>query len=155
MAQVRVLPIFHMTLPHYLSHNGSLGRDQQEGQADCRHWCNDVVDQCAACNTLPSPAASQLCPYHRSRHRSHLFAWACSAEVTGQVGWRENLDIQKDDMLVCVAMQVEPDSLQHANVIVAHPTACDGTAACSSAAVQTASLARTHASCADFGGQQH
>lgn len=45
MPQVRVLPIFQMTLPRYQSHHGSLGRQQQEGQADCRHWCNNVVDQ--------------------------------------------------------------------------------------------------------------
>jgi hypothetical protein len=43
-AHVRVLQVFNMTLPRYNSHMGSMGRGMASGEADCRHWCNNVYD---------------------------------------------------------------------------------------------------------------
>ena len=44
-SRVEVLPIFEMTRARPDSHHGSMGRGVADGQADCRHWCNNVVDQ--------------------------------------------------------------------------------------------------------------
>ena len=44
-ANISILPIFDMTLPRHMSHHGSLGRGSAQGRADCRHWCNNIVDQ--------------------------------------------------------------------------------------------------------------
>ena len=44
-ANISGLPIYDMTLPRYLSQHGSLGRGSAEGAADCRHYCNNMVDQ--------------------------------------------------------------------------------------------------------------
>ena len=41
---LQVLPIFEMTRQKYNSHHGSMGRGVSTGSADCRHWCNNVVD---------------------------------------------------------------------------------------------------------------
>jgi hypothetical protein len=44
-ANIRVLPIFDLSLPRYDSHHGSFGRGRFDDKAtDCRHFCNNVVD---------------------------------------------------------------------------------------------------------------
>ena len=42
---IRVLPIFDMSLPRHDAHHGSFGRGRFDDKStDCRHFCNPVVD---------------------------------------------------------------------------------------------------------------
>lgn len=41
---IRLLPIFDMSLPRYDSHHGTYGRGKDTGFTDCRHYCVNVVD---------------------------------------------------------------------------------------------------------------
>jgi hypothetical protein len=42
---IRVLPIFDLSLPRHDAHHGSFGRGRFDDRStDCRHFCNPVVD---------------------------------------------------------------------------------------------------------------
>ena len=42
---IRVLPIFDLSLPRHNAHHGSFGRGRFDDKStDCRHFCNPVVD---------------------------------------------------------------------------------------------------------------
>ncbi|CAL8469667.1 g9208 [Coccomyxa elongata] len=41
---IRLLPIFDMSLSRYDSHHGTYGRGKESGFTDCRHYCVNVLD---------------------------------------------------------------------------------------------------------------
>lgn len=41
---IRLLPIFDLTLARFDSHHGTFGRGKDTGYTDCRHFCVNVVD---------------------------------------------------------------------------------------------------------------
>ena len=44
-SHVHMLPIFQMSVTRADSHFGSFGRGRSDKQIDCRHFCQNVVDQ--------------------------------------------------------------------------------------------------------------
>ncbi len=43
-SNIRVLPIFDLSLYRHDSHHGSFGRGRGQRTTDCRHFCQNVVD---------------------------------------------------------------------------------------------------------------
>lgn len=43
-ANIRLLPVFDMSLSRHNSHHGTFGRGKESGFTDCRHYCTNVVD---------------------------------------------------------------------------------------------------------------
>ena len=39
-----MLPVYHLSLPAYDSHHGSVGRGIETKHIDCRHYCSNVID---------------------------------------------------------------------------------------------------------------
>ena len=43
-SNIRLLPIYDMSLARHNSHHGTYGRGKEVGYTDCRHYCVNVVD---------------------------------------------------------------------------------------------------------------
>lgn len=41
---IRLLPIYDMSLSRHNSHHGTYGRGKETGYTDCRHFCVNVID---------------------------------------------------------------------------------------------------------------
>ena len=43
-ANIRLLPIYDLSLSRHNSHHGTYGRGKETGYTDCRHYCVNVID---------------------------------------------------------------------------------------------------------------
>ena len=43
-SNIRLLPIYDLSLSRHNSHHGTYGRGKETGYTDCRHYCVNVVD---------------------------------------------------------------------------------------------------------------
>ena len=43
-SNIRLLPIYDLSLARHDSHHGTYGRGKEGGYTDCRHYCVNVVD---------------------------------------------------------------------------------------------------------------
>ena len=43
-SNIHMLPVYHLSLPAYDSHHGSVGRGIDNKHIDCRHYCSNVID---------------------------------------------------------------------------------------------------------------
>lgn len=41
---IQVMPIYEMSRQRPLYHGGAFGRGRSEGSADCKHYCNGMLD---------------------------------------------------------------------------------------------------------------
>ena len=44
LAIVQLMPIYEMTRQRPFYHGGAFGRGKADGSADCKHFCNGMID---------------------------------------------------------------------------------------------------------------